>query len=76
MQGDLRKKRNEIQEELINLENFEETIGLSLSHIERKCWLIFENCKMLEQEELYWHERSHETWLLKGDINTSFFTNV
>lgn len=35
-----------------------------------------ENLKSLEQEEQYWFERSHETWLLKGDQNTKFFTSV
>ena len=32
-----------------------------------------ENLKSLEKEEMYWYERSHETWLLQGDNNTSYF---
>lgn len=32
-----------------------------------------EYLKCLEQEELYWYERRHSNWLLKGDNNTSFF---
>jgi mannosylglycoprotein endo-beta-mannosidase len=28
---------------------------------------------MLEEEELYWHKRSHGVWLHKGDNNTKFF---
>jgi hypothetical protein len=32
-----------------------------------------ENFKSLEQEEQYWFERSHETWLLKGAQNTKYF---
>jgi len=32
-----------------------------------------ENLKSLEEEEMYWYERSHETWLLQGDNNTSYF---
>jgi hypothetical protein len=28
--------------------------------------------KMLEDEELYWHKRSHEKWLHEGDNNTKF----
>ena len=34
---------------------------------------MIENLKSLEQEEIYWCERSHQTWLLKGDNNTSYF---
>jgi hypothetical protein len=55
----------------------EEIVGLTDNQIDRKLWLICENLKILQQEELYWYKRSHETWLLKGDCNTSFFfTNV
>jgi hypothetical protein len=25
------------------------------------------------EEELYWHKRFNENWLLKGDNNTSYF---
>lgn len=34
--------------------------------------MICENLKLLEQE-LYWFQRSHETWLLKEDQNTKYF---
>jgi hypothetical protein len=72
-QGGTRKRRKELQEELAVLESMEEDIGLSAEQIERKTWLLVENLKSLEQEELYWYERSHETWLLKSDTNTSYF---
>jgi hypothetical protein len=29
--------------------------------------------KLAEEEELYWHKRSNENWLLQGDNNTYFF---
>lgn len=38
--------------------------------------LIRENHKILEEEELYWFQRSHETWLLKGDYNSDFSHEV
>ena len=34
---------------------------------------MYENLRMLEQEELYWLQRSHETWLFKADSNTEYF---
>ena len=46
---------------------------MSSSQLDRKVWLLCENLKSLEQEELYWFERSHETWLLQGDNNTAYF---
>jgi len=69
----LRKQRKEYQKELAELESIEEEFGLQDSQIDRKVWLMCENLKNLEREEMYWHERSHETWLLQGDNNTAFF---
>jgi mannosylglycoprotein endo-beta-mannosidase len=58
------------------LEELEESNSLSTNQWQRKTWLISENLKFLDQEELYWHNRSHETWLLYGDLNTNFFHRV
>jgi hypothetical protein len=73
LQGELRKQRKANLDELAGLEKIEEELGLNFSQIERKVWLLCENYKSLEQEEQYWFERSHETWLLKGDLDTEFF---
>lgn len=73
LQGEMRKKRKDYKSELGLLESIEEDVGLSADQIDRKMWLLIENLKSLEQEEMYWYERSHETWLLKGDNNTSYF---
>ena len=73
MQGELRKKKKELQIELSTLEELEEISTLSRGQIMRKQWVICENLKLLEQEEVYWLQRSHETWLLKGDSNTEYF---
>lgn len=72
----LRKKRKEYQNELLELEEIEESVGLSVTQYERKAWLLCENMKNLEQEEMYWFERSHTNWLLKGDNNTSYFHKI
>jgi hypothetical protein len=29
--------------------------------------------RILEEEELYWHTRSNQNWLLQGDSNTEYF---
>ena len=76
LQGELRKLRKELQEELITLENLEETNSLSTDQWQRKTWIISENLRLLKQEELYWYNRSHETWLLNGDLNTKYFHRV
>lgn len=59
--------------ELVDLENCEENIMLNEMQMERKVHLMCENFKLLYPEETYWFERSHETWLLKGDNNTTYF---
>lgn len=76
LQGELRKKRKEFQAELTELETIEEEDGLNSSQIDRKVWLMCENLKSFEEEEIYWYERSPANGLLQGDDNTSFFINV
>lgn len=70
VQGEMRKKRQELHDELVILEDLEETSRISREQIIRKHWILYENFKLLEQEEMYWIQSSHETWLLKGDNNT------
>jgi hypothetical protein len=73
LQGKWRKHRKVSQNELSKLELLEEYNDLNSDQLERKTWLICENLKSLEQEEVYRYERSQATWLLKGDNNASFF---
>ena len=54
----------------------EESSYLSNDQWRRKAWLLSENLKLLKQEETYWYNRCHENWLLKGDLNTSYFHKV
>jgi len=76
LQGDLRKQRKNVSEEIRELEAIEELDGLTNQHMLRKSWLIQENLKLLDQEEAYWHNRCHEEWLLKGDNNTKYFHKI
>jgi hypothetical protein len=50
--------------------------GLDEDQALLKIKLICENVKLLDQEETYWFNRSHEQWLLKGDNNTSYFHRI
>jgi hypothetical protein len=74
LQGELRRLRKELCEELRVLENIEATSSLSCEQWLRKNWIMCENLRILEQEEVYWYSRSHENWLLQGDLNTKFFS--
>jgi hypothetical protein len=44
--------------------------------IRRAIDLKVELFKIMEEEELHWFKRSHETWLLKGDNNIEFFYRI
>jgi len=60
LQGELRKKRANISDELIDLEALEESGNLSDDQWIRKMELLRENFSLLEQEESYWHNRCRE----------------
>jgi hypothetical protein len=63
-------------EELADLEMLEELGSLDSVQSLRRMEINAELYKIMEEEELYWYKRSHETWLLKGDLNTEFFHRV
>jgi hypothetical protein len=58
------------------LEALEELNGLDAEQVILKTKLISENLELLDQEESYLFNRSHEQWLLKGDNNTSYFYRI
>ncbi|PVH36725.1 hypothetical protein PAHAL_6G153500 [Panicum hallii] len=76
LQGEWKKRRKEIREELLQIEQEEELYGLNIAMMEKKMNLMSENLKSLDDEELYWYKRAHETWLLEGDNNFEFFHRV
>jgi hypothetical protein len=69
-------EKQEMQEELWELEHMEEDNILNAAQYMRKSDLQCESMRLLEEEELYWYKRSHEQWLLKGDNNTEFFHRI
>lgn len=74
--GDDKKKKRELQEELMDLEIIEESLILNSDQLQRKTEIQTNLMFLLEQEELYRNERSNNNWLLKGDGNTEFFHRV
>jgi len=76
IQGENRRMRAELQEELLCIEQMEEESLLPLSMLNRKVEIQSKILKLLGDEELYWLKRSHETWLHEGDNNTEYFHRV
>jgi hypothetical protein len=66
----------ELNEEIMVLENLEEVAPLTEEQVKLRNALKTELWKILDDEEMYWHKRCLETWLLKGDNNTNFFHKV
>jgi hypothetical protein len=54
----------------------EENGTLSDDQIKNRIELKIELFHILDEEELYWYKRSHETLLLKGDSNTEYFHRI
>ena len=76
IQGEKRKRKKDLQDSLAELEAQEELATLSFSQMMEKSNLLCELMGILEEEELYWFKRSHETWLHKGDNNTDYFHRI
>jgi hypothetical protein len=74
--GANKKIKEQWRGELMVLEQIEEDNVLSLQQMQRKVEINSCLLKILEEEELYWHKRSHEKWLHEGDNNTEYFHRV
>ena len=75
-QCEQKKKKRDMQEELLVLEQFEKEAPLLQDQMQRKSWLISELFKINEEEELYWKQRSHDRLLHEGDIKTEYFHRI
>jgi hypothetical protein len=73
LNGQTKRYRVLLQKELEVLEKKEEEEVLTPPSLDRKTFIQTELLKLAEEEELYWHKRSNEKWLLQGDSNTDFF---
>ena len=74
--GHDRKEKEKIKNELADIETMEEQGNLDPETLDRRAELCGKLQQMLADEELFWLQQSHETWLLKGDQNTSFFHRI
>jgi hypothetical protein len=73
LKGQTRRYKMVLKNELDELEKIEEDVSLPVHLLERKTFIQTELMRLLEEEEMYWHKRSNETWLLQGDNNTGYF---
>ena len=61
-QGEQRKAKIKLQEELLDLELLEESQDLDLGQLQRKMEMHKLLLEILGEEELYWFRRSRSTW--------------
>jgi hypothetical protein len=73
LRGHTKKYRMILKKELAEIEEVEEENILTPTLLSRKYFIQTELSRLLEEEELYWHKRSNENWLLKGDNNADYF---
>ena len=76
IQGQQKKRKNDIHTELLALEIIEEESGLSLDQLQKIVSLKSKLMQILGDEELYWFKRSHDKWLHEGDLNTRYFQRI
>lgn len=65
-----------IKEELASIESMEEQGPLNPNILDKRATLSGELQQLMVNEELYWLQQSHETWLLKGDKNIAFYHRI
>jgi hypothetical protein len=73
-QGGQRRRRKELQNELLDMESQEEEGLLSLTQTNRKIQIQKDLLLMIDEEEIYWYKRAHGKWLHEEDNNTQFFS--
>ena len=74
--GHTKKRKKVIKDELASIEAMEEQGPLDHDTLVKRASLSGELQQLMVNEELYWLQQSHETWLLKGDQNTAFYHRI
>lgn len=70
------KRKEEFREELAALEELEEEGPLPPQLYSRRVDIKSKIHGILVNEEIYWLQQSHERFLLKGDLNMSYYYKI
>lgn len=76
IRGQFLKDKKDLEEELLDLELLEEIQPLHTEQLARRGYINTLLPGKYSEEEDFWHKRSSENWILKGDNNTEFFHRV
>ncbi|KAH7690203.1 RNA-directed DNA polymerase protein [Dioscorea alata] len=68
--------KNSLLFELNSLDSISKSRSLTKDENIRASHLRYELSTFFKQEEIYWKQRSRNTWLKEGDSNTKFFHSV
>jgi hypothetical protein len=64
LKGHTKRYRLILKKELAEIKKMEEENILPTTLLDRKSFIQAELFRLIEEEELYWHKRSNENWLL------------
>lgn len=76
LRGSMKRKKQELLSEIQKIDDKAELVQLSQEEWRRRYKLEEELEKIYADEEIIWHKRSGEQWLLKGDANTGYFHSI
>ena len=71
--GHNKKRKQELKNELQQMETLEELVGLSPEEQHMRFQIQVELYNLYTEEESYWYQKAHGNWLLEGDLNTAYF---
>jgi hypothetical protein len=76
LRGRDKKRKNEISQELADLEMREEFSPLSATGIQKRVKIQQELLDILDNEESFWRQRARDDWLLQGGIILPIFIGL
>lgn len=67
--GEMETRINKVKKELENCRRQ----NISQEVVKREHLLRYKLERLQDQQNIYWKQRAHSTWLIKGDRNTKIF---